>query len=61
MSGIDYFTEKGDLAICTKMYKLSKAKSSTQPLRYHLWTQHNLSLENTEKCFPDTDAADGER
>ena len=48
-----YFTEKGDLAICTKCpktYKLSTAKSSTQPLRYHLRTQHNLSLENAEKC-----------
>ena len=48
----DYFTEKGALAICTKTYNynLSAAKFSTQPLRYHLKTQRNLSLENTEKC-----------
>ena len=51
----DYFTAKGDLVICNKCpktYKLATAKSSTQPLRYHLKTKHGVAFDNAEKSMP---------
>ena len=51
----DYFTEKGDWVTCTKCpksYKLSTAKSSTNPLRYHLKTNHSVDFNNVEKSTP---------
>ena len=51
----DFFTEKGDWVTCTKCpktYKLATAKSSTQPLRYHLKTKHSVNFDNTEKSMP---------
>ena len=50
----DFFTEKGDWVTCTKCpktYKLATAKSSTQPLRYHLKTQHCVDFNNAEKSL----------
>ena len=51
----EFFTVNGDLVTCTKCpktYKLATAKSSTQPLRYHLKTQHSVEFNNAEKLFP---------
>ena len=51
----DYFTEKGDWVTCIKCpktYKLATAQSSTQPLRYHLKTKHNVDFDNAEKSMP---------
>ena len=51
----DYFMEKGDLVTCIKClksYKLATAKSSTQPLCYHLKTKHSVDFDNVEKSIP---------
>ena len=51
----DYFTENGDWVTCIKCpkaYKLATAKSSTQPLRYHLKTKHSVDFNNAEKSMP---------
>ena len=50
----EFFTVDGELVTCTKCpktYKLATAKSSTQPLRYHLKTQHNVRFDNVEKSM----------
>ena len=50
----EFFTENGDWVTCTKCpktYKLATAKSSTQPLRYHLKTQHCFDFNNAEKSL----------
>ncbi len=49
-----FFTENGDWVTCTKCpktYKLDTAKSSTQPLCYHLKTQHCVDFNNAEKSL----------
>ena len=50
----DYFMERGDLVTCIKCpksYKLATAKSSTQPLHYHLKTKHSVVFDNAEKSI----------
>ena len=50
----EFFTENGDWVICTKCpkaYKLATAKSSTQPLRYHLKTKHSVDYSNAERAI----------
>ena len=50
----DFFTEKDDWVTCNKCpksYRLATAKSSTQPLRYHLKTQHGVEFDNAEKSM----------
>ena len=50
----EFFTVDGELVTCTKCpktYKLAIAKSSTQPLRYHLKTQHSVKFNNVEKSM----------
>ena len=57
----DYFMEKGDLVTCSKCpkpYKLATAKSSTQPLRYHLKTKHSVDFDNAEKSMPSKQPAE---
>ena len=55
----DYFLENGDLVVCSKCpktYKLATAKSSTQPLWYHMKTKHNIlphKPENKRSCADD--------
>ena len=50
----EFFTENRDWVTCTKCpkaYKLATAKSSTQPLRYHLKTQHSVDYNNAERAM----------
>ena len=56
----EFFAEKGDLVICNKCpksYKLATAKSSTQPLLYHLKTKHGDDFNNAEKTMSSKRAA----
>ena len=57
----EFFAEKGDLVICNKCpksYKLATAKSSTQPLLYHLKTKHGDDFNNAEKAMSSKRAAE---
>ena len=57
----EFFTEKGDMVICKKCpksYKLATAKSSTQPLLYHLKTKHGDDFNNAEKAMSSKRAAE---
>ena len=50
----EFFTVNGDVVICKKCprsYKLATAKSSTQPLLYHLKTKHSVDFSNAEKAI----------
>ena len=50
----EFFAEKGDLVICSKCpksYKLATAKSSTQPLLYHLKNKHGDDFNNAEMAM----------
>ena len=56
----DYFRENGDLIVCNKCpktYKLATAKSSAQPLWYHMKSKHNILPETNDPpvqmiCLP---------
>ena len=58
---LEFFAVKGDLVICNKCprsYKLATAKSSTQPLLYHLKTNHGDDFNNAEKAISSKQAAE---
>ena len=49
----DHFRIEGDSAVCSqcaKSYPLKTAKSSTQPLWYHLRTKHSIVSSNKRPC-----------
>ena len=59
----EFFAEKGDLVICSKCpksYKLATAKSSTQPLLYHLKTKHGDDFNNAEMAMSSKRAAENQ-
>ena len=54
----DHFRIESDKAVCSKCaksYPLKTAKSSTQPLWYHLRTKHEIVDSNKRPC-PETDS-----
>lgn len=57
----EFFAVKGDVVICNKCpssYKLATAKSSTQPLLYHLKTKHGVDFNNAERAMSSKRAAE---